>query len=84
MTSLPTILPLHHSHLFSLRLWLEVIDDHQVEVRGQVQYVLSGETRYFRDWATLVAWLDTMVSTLESNAKPEGDSLISAKQELYP
>jgi hypothetical protein len=84
MTPLPTILPLHHSHLFSLRLWLEVVDDPQVEVRGQVQHVLSGETRYFRDWATLVVWLDTMVSTLESNAQPEEDPVISAKEESYP
>lgn len=44
-----------------LRLWPEEIDGDQVEWRGQVQHVTSGETRYFRDWSTLVALLQQML-----------------------
>jgi len=39
----------HHSHLFTVRLWLEELGDGRAEWRGQVQHVLSGETHYFRD-----------------------------------
>jgi hypothetical protein len=49
--------PAHRSHLFTVRLWLEELGDDQTEWRGQVQHVLSGERRYFRDWATLVEGL---------------------------
>jgi len=47
----------HRSHLFTVRLWPEALGESQVEWRGQVQYVASGEMRYFRDWSTLVAFL---------------------------
>ena len=43
----------HRTHLFSVRLWEEEISAGQSEWRGQVQHVLSGRTRYFRDWSTL-------------------------------
>jgi hypothetical protein len=49
------------SHLFSMRLWPEEMDDGQIEWRGQVQHVLSGETHYFRDWSTLVGHLLTLL-----------------------
>jgi hypothetical protein len=41
------------SHLFTLRVWLEALGDDQSEWRGQVTYVLTGETHYFRQWAQL-------------------------------
>jgi len=47
----------HHTHLFTLRLWPEALGDDQIEWRGKVQHVLSGEARYFRDWTALVAFL---------------------------
>lgn len=47
----------HRSYLFTLRLWPEALGDDRTEWRGQVQYVTSGEMRYFRDWSTLVAFL---------------------------
>lgn len=49
----------HHprSQLFTLRLWLEPFGDGQVEVRMQVQHVLSGERCYFRDWWRLEKYL---------------------------
>jgi hypothetical protein len=45
------------SHLFTVRLWLEELADGGSEWRGRVQHVLSGETRYFREWAALAAFL---------------------------
>jgi len=36
--------------------------DGQTEWRGKVRHVPSGETRYFRDWFTLVAFLLEMLS----------------------
>lgn len=57
---------LHRSHLFTVRLWLEVVDEHQMEMRGQVQHTLSGEARYFRDWETLIDLLAAMFSDMTS------------------
>ena len=34
----------------------------QTEWRGKIQHVPSGETRYCRDWSTLVAFLLEMLS----------------------
>lgn len=45
------------SHLFTVRVWVEAFSDGEEEVRMQVKHVLSGETRYFRDWALLVTYL---------------------------
>ena len=55
------------SHLFTVRLWLEDLGHGRVEWRGQVQHVLSGETRYFRDWATLVEVMTAMLPGLKGN-----------------
>jgi len=51
-----------NSHLFVVRVWAEhPVDEHPEdgpsEYRGRVQHVLSGETRHFRDWRTLVEFL---------------------------
>ena len=59
--------PAYHSHLFTVRLWLEELGDGQTEWRGQVQHVLSSERRYFRDWATLVEVMTAVLSRLEGN-----------------
>lgn len=45
------------SQLFTVRLWREDLGDGRSEWRGQVQHALSRETRYFRDWPTLTAFL---------------------------
>jgi hypothetical protein len=50
------------SHLFTVRLWPEALGDGRAEWRGEVRYVSSGETRYFRDWPTLVALFLEMLS----------------------
>ncbi len=49
------------THLFTVRVWLEQLGRGQAEWRGEVQYVVSGEMRYFRNWPTLVALLQTML-----------------------
>lgn len=51
----------HPSHLYTVRLWLETLDDGSTEWRGKVQHVLTGERYYFRDWATMISHLLSMV-----------------------
>ncbi|NCC34617.1 MAG: hypothetical protein EOM24_21760 [Chloroflexia bacterium] len=48
------------SHLFTVRLWNEVVSENCTEWRGKVQHVLSGEMHYFRDWPTLITFLSEM------------------------
>ncbi len=57
--------PSQHSHLFTVRVWLEDLGKGQVEPRGKVKHVLSGETLYFRDWSTLVTHLQTVLARLD-------------------
>lgn len=53
------------SHLFIVRVWVQDLGDGKTEWRGQVKHVMSGEVRYFREWATLVNHLLAMSSFLE-------------------
>jgi len=61
----------YHSHLFTVRLWMENLGDGRAEWRGQVQHVLSGETHYFREWPTLLALLQAMLSPAEADSAPD-------------
>jgi hypothetical protein len=45
---------LSESHLFTVRVWAEKLEADQTEWRGQIRDVVTGETRYFREWAALV------------------------------
>jgi hypothetical protein len=56
-TPLGTDDPWTRSQLFTVRVWREKVDAGQWEVRIQVRHVLTGETRYFRDWSLLAAYL---------------------------
>jgi hypothetical protein len=56
------------SHLFTVRLWPEALGPGSVEWRNKVTHVLSGETRYFREWQT---FLDFLVS------EPKKQSVLS-------
>ena len=49
------------SHLFTVRLWPEAVDDDLVEWRGKVDHVATGEGYYFRDWSRLIVCLDKML-----------------------
>ena len=60
-----------HSHLFTLRLWNERADESRVEWRAKVQCVESGETRYFRDWSTL---MDLLLEMLPEQAASHQDT----------
>ena len=71
--------PAHSSHLFMLRLWPEDLGDGQIDWRGSVQHVNSGETRYFRDWPALEAFVEGLLRSSDlqgktSEVRPEGVS----------
>lgn len=53
-----------NSELFTVRLWMEELDERRREFRGQVKHVVSGATRNFRDWSDLEAFL---IGTLEEH-----------------
>jgi hypothetical protein len=59
----PTKQPSDTSQLFTLRVWAEPLDHGQTELRVQVRHVLSGETRYFREWPTLLKYLSARLDT---------------------
>jgi hypothetical protein len=42
-------------------VWLEDLGDGQTEWRGKVEYVPSGEIRYFREWSALGMFLLKML-----------------------
>ncbi len=50
------------SHLFTVRLWLEPLGNGRTEWRGKVQHVPSGEAQYFREWSSLAAFLERVLS----------------------
>jgi hypothetical protein len=58
------------SHLFSLRLWRVVAADGRTEWQGKLQYVPSGETRYFQSWTAMVTSLCALLP--ESGRAPLG------------
>jgi hypothetical protein len=41
------------SQLFTIRVWQEQVDD-QIQWRGKLRHVPSGEIRHFRGWAALI------------------------------
>jgi hypothetical protein len=41
------------------------LGDGQAEWRGQVRHLISGETRYFREWGVLVEFLQVMLPQLK-------------------
>ena len=59
------------SELFTVRLWREDQGEGRVEWRGKVQHVLSGETRYFRDWQVLLAFLQETRTEASINGREE-------------
>ncbi len=69
---MPLDQPHPRTYLFTLRLWIEPVGDNQGEVRIQVQHLLSGETRYFRAWSDVVAFLLTKLRALNAANRGEG------------
>ena len=68
--------PLQRSYLFTVRLWTEPLSDGdgRVERRGQAQYVLTGERCSFRDWLTLVAFLEAKLQELDGGTATSTES----------
>lgn len=60
--------PWTRSQLFTVRLWYERVDAGQWEVRMQAKHILTGETRYFREWSLLTAYLTSKLDA----PRPEG------------
>jgi len=59
------------SHLFTVRVWKEEVRNGQIEWRGKVQLVNSGDVRYFRELAALVPLLIAMLSEADSMSEPD-------------
>ncbi len=61
------------AHIFILKLWQEIIDDEQnhkqTEWRGRIQDVFNGETHYFRDWPTVVKFIENIMPELENTRR---------------
>lgn len=62
---MPTEPTNRQSHLFTLRLWTENLDEEEVEWRGRLHYVATDEVRYFSDWASLIPVLLNMLREAE-------------------
>lgn len=54
------------SQLFTLRVWIEDVEDGRHEVRGKIRHILTGEIYYFRECSSL---LEILRNKLESNTK---------------
>lgn len=49
------------SQLFTLRVWMEKVENGRYELRGTLRHVLTGETYYFRDWQAMIRYVEAMV-----------------------
>jgi hypothetical protein len=50
------------SYFFTIRMWPEECADGSTEWRGQVRWVINGDTHYFREWTSLVKFLENVLS----------------------
>ena len=55
--------PWTRSQLFTVRVWYELVDEGKSEVRMQAKHILTGETRYFREWPLLTVYLAGKLDT---------------------
>jgi hypothetical protein len=77
VTNLPVDRLERRTHLFTLRLWIEPVTAERSEIRGRVQYVLSGEARYFRTWPELLAFVEELLAELEVKRSESGKENLS-------
>ncbi len=49
---------------FSLQIWPEDVGEGRVEWRGKVHHMASREARYFRDWPTMLTFIQSELRTL--------------------
>ena len=57
--------PRSRSQFFALHVWKEDLGDRRCEWRGRVRHVPSGSVCYFREWNTLVQFLDRFAQSGE-------------------
>ena len=49
------------SQLFTIRVWIESVNPDTRQVRIQVKHVLSGATRTFLQWPSVIAFIETQI-----------------------
>ncbi len=59
-----------HTHLFTLRVWVEDVGNDRFELRGQIKHVLTGETTYFRGMPALQKFLKQWFVKGDTVTKP--------------
>ena len=59
-----------HSCVFIVRTWAEARGEDLAELRGTVRDMHSGETRYFRTWEDLLAFMERHHATQARRYSP--------------
>lgn len=62
------------SCVFIVRTWTEARGEHWEELRGMVRELQSGETRYFRTWEELLAFVERHHEVYERRDRPFDES----------
>jgi hypothetical protein len=50
------------SQLFTIRMWEEELSEGSAEWRGRVQHVTSGAATFFRDWDSLIRFMQEVLA----------------------
>jgi hypothetical protein len=66
-----------NSHLFTIRIWLDEVDG-QTQWRGKLCHIPSGESRYFRGWASLIALILYLLRHYPSAVMPSNGLAVSS------
>lgn len=68
--------PISHpqSALFTIRIWRATLGAEPDAVRMQVKHVLSGETRYFREWTQLTEYLEDKLQATKQTKLSTGEN----------
>jgi hypothetical protein len=64
--------PHFRSNLFTVRLWREEVAEGW-EYRGNVQDVVGGVSRSFRDWADLTSFMTAQVEGADESQRGKGE-----------
>lgn len=55
------------SHLFTIRVWVESVNQDTSQVRIQVKHVLSGATRTFLQWSQAIDFIEAQIQETGSS-----------------
>jgi hypothetical protein len=50
------------AHMFTLRIWVTNQKDTDIEWRGRIQHVQSGEVKYCQTWGAFTAYVEEILS----------------------